>query len=99
MLAKKQLWADEHPTITYQSTRCAPSGDQITATGTLTIRGAAKEVTTPLQITLEGNRFTATGQFTVNHTDFDFKPYSAALGTIKNANPLEFHLDLTATRQ
>lgn len=99
MLSKKQLWADEHPAITYQSTQCAPAGDQMTTTGTLTIRGVTKNVTTTLQITLEGDRFTADGQFTVHHTDFGFKPYSAALGTIKNADPLAFHLSLTATRQ
>ena len=98
MLSKKQLWADEHPTITYRSTRCEPSGDQLTTTGTLTIRGVAKEVTTPLRLGVEGSRLTAEGQFTVNHTDFNFKPYSAALGTIKNANPLEFHFSLVATR-
>ena len=98
MLSKKQLWADEYPTITYQSTQCTPAGDQMTTTGTLTIRGVAKAVTATLQITVEDNRFTAAGQFAANHTDFGFKPYSAALGTIKNANPLAFHLDLTATR-
>ena len=99
MLSKKQLWADEHPTITYQSTKCEASGDQMMATGNLTIRGVTQEITTPLRISVEGNRLTAEGQFTVNHTDFDFKRYSAALGTIKNADPLEFHLSLVATRQ
>ncbi len=99
MLSKKQLWADEHPTITYQSTKCEVSGDQMMATGNLTIRGVTKEITTPLRIGVEDARFTVEGQFTVHHTDFDFKPYSAALGTIKNANPLEFHLSLVAIRQ
>ncbi len=99
MLGKKQLWADEHPTITYQSTTCEVSGDQMMATGNLTIRGVTKEITTSLRIGVEDARFTAEGQFTVNHTDFDFKPYSAALGTIKNADPLEFHLSLVATGQ
>ena len=69
------------------------------ATGNLTIRGVTKEITTPLRISIEGARFTAEGQFTVNHTDFGFKPYSAALGTIRNADPLEFHLSLVATGQ
>ncbi len=99
MLSKKQLWADEHPTITYQSTKCEASGDQMMTTGNLTIRGVTKGITTSLRIGVEDARFTAEGQFTVNHTDFDFKPYSAALGTIKNADPLEFHLSLVATGQ
>ena len=99
MLSKKQLWAEDHPTITYQSTTCEVSGDQMMATGNLTIRGVTKEITTPLRISIEDARFTVEGQFTVNHTDFGFKPYSAALGTIRNADPLEFHLSLVAIRQ
>ncbi len=99
MLARDQLWADKHPAITYQSTRCEPSGDRMRTTGDLIIRGVSREITTTLQISLEGNRFAASGQFTVNHTDFGFRPYSAAFGTIRNADPLEFHLHLIATRQ
>ena len=99
MLSKKQLRAEDHPTITYQSTRCEPSGDDLMTTGNLTIRGATKEISAPLRIGVEDGRFTAEGQFTVNHTDFGFKPYSAALGTIKNADPLEFHLSLVASGQ
>lgn len=99
MLAKGQLHAEAHPTITYQSTTCQATGEQLTATGSLTIRGVSKSIAVPLNVALDGNRFTAQGQFTVSHRDFGMKPYSAALGTIKNDDPLEFHLNLVATKR
>lgn len=96
-LSKGQLNADAHPNITYASSSCARAGDKMKVTGTLTVAGQQKTVSTTLTTSASESAFTAKGSFTANHSDFGFKPYTALLGSLRNAEPFTFYLDVKGT--
>lgn len=98
MLSEGQLWADRFPLITYRGTSCTRvsggSGDTYAVTGVLSVRGVGKQLTVPMTITADGQRFTAAGKFDANCTDFGFAPYSGLLGTVKVLDRLSFTVDV-----
>ncbi len=99
MLALTQLAQEYFPTITYQSTSCAGSGESITVTGNLTIRGQAKSLSVPMTISADGASFKAKGTFKATHDDFKFAPYSAMGGALRNDNEMRFTVDVVGTAQ
>lgn len=94
-----QLAAEHFPTITYTSTSCTGSGSAITVTGNLTIRGASKAITVPMEIQADGSSFSAKGTFTATHEDFGFAPYSAMGGALRNETEMRFTVDVKGTAQ
>ncbi|MBP1636351.1 MAG: hypothetical protein H6Q10_2925 [Acidobacteria bacterium] len=79
--------ADRHPEMTFASTRIAPAGPgRFDVTGTLTIRGVAKEVTVPVAFLGKardpwGNeRVAFEAEYTLNRKDFGLN-WNAALET------------------
>ena len=93
-LSKGQLNAASHPHITYKASRCEPQGDKVRVVGDLTIRGVTRTVSTVLTITADGTQFRARGRFDAKHADFGMKPYTARLGSLRNAEPLTFYVDV-----
>jgi len=60
-----------HPSITFRSTRIAPTGpDTVALTGNLTIRGGSKPETLVLKVTRNGSGGDITGTMTFNRRDF-----------------------------
>lgn len=94
-LSKGQLDVDNHPTITFESKSCQARGDKVAVTGALTIRGTAHTLTAEVDLSVDGPSFKAKSQFTANHSDFGFKPFSALLGALKNHEELTFFVDVT----
>jgi polyisoprenoid-binding protein YceI len=92
-LSKGQLDATTYPTIKFDSTACTRAGTKLTVQGNLTVRGKAKAVSAVMDVT-EGAQFGAKGSFTAKHTDFGFEPYTALLGSLRNANDLTFYVDV-----
>ncbi|MFK7927754.1 MAG: YceI family protein [Myxococcota bacterium] len=93
-LSKGQLNGEAHPNITFASTSCAPAGDKIQVNGNLTIRGVSKPVSTKIKVTADGASFRGTGWFSTSHATFGFKPYSALLGSLRNAEELTMWVDV-----
>jgi polyisoprenoid-binding protein YceI len=95
--AKSQLDTSGHPTITFVS-RAARRLDpeHLELTGTLTLRGVAVELTLPVTATARDGVFRGEGTVNITHAMFGFEPYSAALGTIKNAEGITLRLRLVA---
>jgi polyisoprenoid-binding protein YceI len=93
-LGKKQLHADEHPTISFASTGCEAKGEKVAVTGSLTVHGTPATVTALMEVEATDSSFSANGSFDANHADFGMKPYSALLGTLKNDERLTFFIDV-----
>lgn len=97
-LGDRQLQADDHPNITYGATSCKDGGgNTVVVTGDLTIRGITHPVQTTMTVQAEPGSFAAKGSFSATHSDFGFKPYSAALGAVKNDEKLTFYVDVKGT--
>jgi polyisoprenoid-binding protein YceI len=93
MLSKGQLNASEHPMITFKSTSCSGSGNNATINGNFTMRGVTKAVSVPATVNTS-NGLQIKGSFYVKATDYGFKPYEAAGGTIANEDKMKITLDL-----
>jgi polyisoprenoid-binding protein YceI len=94
MLAAGQLDAKRFGSITFASTRCEAAGDKVKVTGTLTVHGVPKAVTSTMKLAGDGKTLTASGTFTAKATDFGFDPYTALLGALKNKNEMKFTVDV-----
>lgn len=98
-LSKGQLNAANHPDITYTARSCAMQGSKMKVVGDLTIRGVSHTVTSLMDCTADGQTFTGTGRFDAGHEDFGFSPYTALLGSLRNAEPLTFYIKVEGTAQ
>lgn len=97
-LGKSQLDASRHPDLRFRATSCSGSGDKVTVKGVLTIRGKDKNVTLPMRITEDGSSFSARGRVSFSHGDFGFKPFTAALGALRNDDKLTLELNFNGTK-
>lgn len=98
-LGKSQLNSSVFPAISYTSTSCVQSGDRVVVSGNLTIIGVSAPVKSTMVITADGNAFRGQGRFSSSHAAFGIKPYSIAMGALKNADKLGFTVDVRATKQ
>jgi len=102
-LRSKYLDMDNHPTITFTSTKVEQAGDtNFTVTGDLTIRGATKPVTVDFKLTgaktdPSGNfRVGFEGSVTINRRDWGVH-WNVAPGVVSKKVTLE--IDVAAIRQ
>jgi len=94
-----QLSPKLFPTISFASTSVKRvSGDQLEVTGKLSIRGVEKEITMPVTVREQDGVLTGTGNAVIRHTDFKFKPYSAALGMVKNEDEITLKVKLVGRK-
>lgn len=101
MRGADQLDEASFPTITFVSTACAGApgvSGNLDVTGTLTIHGVGRSVTTTLEILTDGAQLRARGTFRAKQTDHGFSPYSAFFGAVRNLDDMTFTLDVLAER-
>lgn len=94
---KDQLDAEKFKTISFKATRCSGGGKKsgiVEIEGDVTIRGKTKRVSFPLTIDWSASGLKVKGAFVVQHKDFGFDPYSAALGAVKNGPDIEIGIEL-----
>jgi polyisoprenoid-binding protein YceI len=101
MLDKDQLDAEHYPTITIEGRHCARASGQVgdfSIDLAVTVRGRTKRLSTNARATSEAGGMRVRGAFKVRHADFGIKPYSAFLGAVANAQPIEFVANIVARR-
>ncbi len=95
MRDRSQLDVAHHPDITFTSRSVKRLEDgRLEVSGQLGIHGVEAAVTVPVRVTVEGGVLRGEGTTHIDHHMFGMKPYSAAMGTIRNANGIELHLTL-----
>lgn len=94
----RQLDSERFPTLTFRSTSCAAAGEKTKVTGDLAIHGVSRSTTVVMDLGVGGAELSAKGRFTAAHDDFGMSPFSAAMGAVRNAEPLDFVIDLRARR-
>ena len=99
MLAADQLNLASHPTIQFSSTACSnTSGSNYDVVGELTLLGVTQSVTVPMSIKADGTSFGASGEFSINGSDYGLKPKRAMAGQIRNQDKIEFYVTLGAKK-
>ena len=90
-----QLDPKRFPTIEFESTAVRKLDDgKLEVKGLLGIRGVRKEITLPVTATLKDGVLRGEGSLVIKHSDFNFLPYSAALGLIRNADAITLRVRL-----
>lgn len=90
MVSKSQLDGNAFPSITFNSTGCAASGDKVKVSGDLSIHGVPKRISPSFTIAGDGKSLSASGGFTASASDFGFAPFTALLGALKNKDAMKF---------
>jgi polyisoprenoid-binding protein YceI len=98
MLAEDQLDAEHHPEIQIVLGSCVESATRgnYQADVTFTIRGKSTRRERAAQITVSGSQLRARGSLRLSHAAFGIQPYSAWLGSVGNAEPIDFVWTLDA---
>jgi polyisoprenoid-binding protein YceI len=92
------LDSENHPKITLRSVRATGSPNSPQFTTRITIKGVARDVTTPANVVVEGNQLVATGAFDVQQTDFGMKPFSIGLGALEVQDRLKIVFKVVADK-
>ncbi|HKX32115.1 MAG TPA: YceI family protein [Blastocatellia bacterium] len=94
------LESSVYPEIAFRSTsiianKAADRRYKVRIIGDLTLHGITRNgIWITAQLTLEGDRLRAQGDFTLRQTDYKIKPVSVAAGTLKLKDELKFSFDL-----
>src|SRR5262245_28729819 len=67
--------------------------------GELTLHGITRKVTIPTLLRLEGDRLTASGQFSIRHSDYGIERLSAAGGMVKAQDDIVLSFTLVGRKQ
>lgn len=89
---------EKNPNITYQLTKATIKGDEIQASGTLTMAGASKAIQFVVKTKhLANGDIQLSGSYTLNMKDYKMEPPTAMMGTIKVGEEITVGFDLTLT--
>jgi polyisoprenoid-binding protein YceI len=96
------LEASQYPEITFKSTtvtgKMKSEGQyDVKIAGDLTVHGVTRPVEIPAQVTVNANTLKATGEFSINRSDYKVKTKAIKGGTIRVRNKVTFEFDITAT--
>jgi polyisoprenoid-binding protein YceI len=91
----------EYPEIHFKSTsisakKLTPDNYEVKIMGDLTLHGVTRNIPINAKVTMLENEVKAKGDFSLLQTDYKIKPYSAAGGTVKVKNKLDFAFDMVA---
>ena len=103
MLSDRVLDVQRHASITFESDRISVrqrSSDQmrLQVDGRLTLRGATRAVSVPVDVRLSADRLTATGTTTLRQTTFGISPVTAVAGTVRVKDEVSIVFTIVARR-
>jgi hypothetical protein len=93
------LQSDKYPEITFSSDKQSvlASGDRglsSTVTGELLINGIKRNISIPLEFTITGDRLNVSGSKSLKMSDYEIKPPTAIMGTLKTGDEVTISFDL-----
>jgi polyisoprenoid-binding protein YceI len=96
--------SDKFPKIKFVSVAVSDakkSGDNLsfTLSGDLTLHGATRRVSFPVNVTMTKEQIRATGEGKLKQSDFGMKPYSGGLGMIKIGDEVRVNFVIVAKSQ
>ena len=98
------LHPDQYPDITFRSTNVSAKpakkgGYEVDIDGDLTLHGVTRRIDIPTVVTLQGNNLRATGDFSIERSDFNVKATSAFHGLVRVRDRVKFTFDIVARRR
>jgi polyisoprenoid-binding protein YceI len=104
LMKQDVLETAKFPEIIYKApsvsvTRMADALCSATLNGNLTLHGVTRNQPITTQVALLGSMLRASGDFSLNQTDYNIKLISVAGGALKLKNELSFSFEIVALRQ
>ncbi len=99
MLGEAVLDAARHPELSAELVAVENSGEALTVTTALTIRGRRRLVDFPLRVRVDEDRLVATGETTVSHAALGLEPFSIMGGALSVAEDIGVRYRVVARRR
>jgi polyisoprenoid-binding protein YceI len=104
LMNQEVLKTAKFPEIVYQAsnisiTKMADTLFAATLNGNLTLDGVSRSQPINVRVALLGSVLRASGDFSLNQTDYDIKPVSVAGGALKLKDELKLSFEIVARRQ
>jgi polyisoprenoid-binding protein YceI len=98
------LETSKYPEIVYEAadvsvTRLEPALFSATINGKLNFHGVTRNQSIPVRIAVFDEMLRASGEFTLNQSDYGIKPFSIAGGVLKVKDELKFSFEMVARKQ
>lgn len=99
MLGDEQLQASKFPTIRFAKGSVSRAGDgKLLCSGELTLHGVTKTMQFPVTVKATERRVEGAGTVRFKTSDFGIKPFSTALGLVRNQDEVELVIRLVLKR-
>ena len=102
-MRQEVLETESFPEIVYECSKVTGSGGGdrywVSLKGELTMRGITRPVPVSARVSLNGNSLRAAGEFSLQQSDFQISPVTAAAGTIRVKDEVKCTFDILARRQ
>jgi polyisoprenoid-binding protein YceI len=100
----KALALPEHAKISFQSTKVTAGKTEggrrrLNISGTLNLRGVPKSIDVPIDLSVAGDRLTATGKLELESGNWGVPQISAAGGSVKTKEELGIEFEIVAVRE
>lgn len=96
------LQAANYPEIVFKSTevKTKKGGDkmEVEIGGDLTLHGATRHIMIPAQVTFNNESFRASGEFSINRSDYGVKTHSIRGGLVRVRDKVKFTFDILANK-
>lgn len=104
LMNQEVLETSKFPEVIYEAaaisvTKMADTLYSATLRGNLTLHGVSRSLPINTRVALLGSMLRASGDFSLNQTDYDIKPVSVAGGALKLKDELKFSFEIVARRQ
>jgi polyisoprenoid-binding protein YceI len=101
---QRVLESDKYPEIVFTGTsvssnKLSEGRYQLNVSGNLSLHGVTRPLMVPVQLTVLGDMFRASGESSLSQTNFGIQPVSVAGGTLKLKDELKFIFDIVARKQ
>jgi polyisoprenoid-binding protein YceI len=98
MLSERVLDGEKYPQIRITGTGPVMAGGMHELAVKVAMLGRNVDLKVPTEVTIEGDRLRAKGQFELNHAELGMKPFSVMAGALQVGETLSFSYDVTAQR-
>lgn len=97
------LEADKYPEIIFRSAEVTAekTGEnqyKAKIAGDLTLHGVTRRISIPALLSIDGNTLRASGEFSINRSDYNVKTVSIKMGTIRIRNKVKFSFYIVANK-
>jgi len=98
MRSSRQLDIEKYPIVKFSSDSLKRiEGGSFEITGEFSLHGVTKSITVPVTISVENGILKLQGGFSFLQSDYNIKPFSGALGTVRNKDEALLKFEISAS--